>query len=55
MKKEMTDFLTAAQARGCPVQVGSDMLFEMIPPYLDFFGFGTTTSEILRSVARLNY
>jgi shikimate dehydrogenase len=55
MKKEMTDFVPAAQARGCPVQVGSDMLFEMIPPYLDFFGFGTTTSEILRSVARLNY
>ena len=55
MKKEMTDFLAAAKARGCTVQVGSDMLFEQIPAYLEFFGFGSTTPEILRSVAQLNY
>jgi shikimate dehydrogenase len=55
MKKEMTAFLSAAQARGCAVQVGSDMLFEQIPAYLEFFGFGTTTPEVLRSVARLSY
>jgi len=55
MKTEMTAFLTAAQARGCPVQVGTDMLFEMIPPYLEFFGYPTTTPETLRSVARLEY
>lgn len=55
MKKEMTDFLIAAKARGCVVQIGSDMLFEQIPAYLEFFGFGSTTPEILRSVARLNY
>lgn len=55
MKKEMTDFLTAAKARGCTVQIGSDMLFEMIPPYLEFFGFGTTTPEELRGLARLAY
>jgi shikimate dehydrogenase len=55
MKAEMTAFLTAAQARGCRVQVGTDMLFEMIPPYLEFFGFPTTTPENLRSVARLEY
>ncbi len=55
MKTEMTPFLKAAQARGCPVQVGSDMLFEQIPAYLEFFGFGTSTPEILRSLARLNY
>ena len=55
MKAEMTAFLKAAQARGCRIQVGSDMLFEMIPAYLEFFGFGSTTPEILRSVARLNY
>jgi shikimate dehydrogenase len=53
MKDEMTAFLTAAQARGCAVQVGSDMLFEMIPAYLEFFGFPTTTPQVLRSVARL--
>ncbi len=55
MKTEMTAFLSAAQARGCAVQVGSDMLFEQIPAYLEFFGFATTTPEVLRSVARLCY
>ncbi|MDB5860797.1 MAG: ydiB [Ramlibacter sp.] len=55
MKSEMTAFLTAAQARGCRVQVGSDMLFEQIPAYLEFFGFPTTTAENLRAVARLQY
>lgn len=55
MSSEMTAFLTAAQARGCHVQVGIDMLFEMIPPYLEFFGFPTTTPEHLRAVARLKY
>jgi shikimate dehydrogenase len=55
MKKEMTDFLAAAHARGCVTQIGSDMLFEQIPAYLEFFGFGTTTPEFLRSVARLSY
>ena len=55
MKQETTAFLAAARARGCRVQVGSDMLFEQIPAYLEFFGFPTTTPEHLRSVARLNY
>jgi shikimate dehydrogenase len=55
MKTEMTAFLRAAQARGCPVQVGSDMLFEQIPAYLEYFGLPTTTPEVLRSVARLQY
>jgi len=49
----MTAFLSAAKARGCQVQVGSDMLFEMIPAYLEYFGFPTATPEVLRSVARL--
>ena len=55
MKSEMTAFLSAAQARGCRVQVGTDMLFEMIPPYLEFFGFPTTTAENLRATAQLQY
>jgi shikimate dehydrogenase len=53
MKQEMTPFLRAAQARGCPVQVGKDMLFEMIPAYLEFFGFGTATPEQLRAVSQV--
>jgi shikimate dehydrogenase len=55
MKTEMTAFLTAASARGCRVQIGSDMLFEQIPAYLEYFGLPTTTADVLRSVARLSY
>lgn len=55
MKEEHTPLLRAAMARGCTVQVGADMLFEMIPAYLEFFGFGTSTPEELRRVARLQY
>jgi shikimate dehydrogenase len=54
MKREMTAFLEAAQARGCRFQVGYDMLFEQIPAYLEFFGLPTTTPDVLRAVAKLN-
>ena len=53
MRAETTAFLAAARARGCRVQVGTDMLFEMIPAYLEFFGLPTTTADNLRAVARL--
>ena len=55
MKSEYTPLLQAALAKGCRVQVGTDMLFEMIPAYLEFFGFGTATPEELRDVATLAY
>jgi len=55
MKQEITPFLAAARARGCQVQVGTDMLFEQIPAYLEFFGFRTTTAEELRDVAQISY
>lgn len=55
MKQEITPMLRAAIARGCKYQVGTDMLFEMIPAYLEFFGFGTTTPEELRAVAQIAY
>ncbi len=55
MKAEYTPLLQAARAKGCEVQVGTDMLFEQIPAYLEFFGFGTTTAEALRAVAKLQY
>lgn len=54
MKEEYTPLLLAARAKGCPVQVGTDMLFEQIPAYLEFFGFGHTTAEELRATARLD-
>ncbi len=55
MKTETTAFLAAAMARGCKVQVGSDMLFEQIPAYLEYFGLPSTTPEELRAVATLQY
>lgn len=55
MKAEITPFLAAASERGCEYQIGTDMLFEQIPAYLEFFGFGTTTPEELRSVAQISY
>lgn len=55
MKEEFTPFLRAAKAKGCNVQVGADMLFEMIPSYLEFFGFGDSTPEELHRVSKLKY
>jgi shikimate dehydrogenase len=55
MKAETTAFLTAAQARGCRTQVGTDMLYEQIPAYLEYFGLPTTTADVLRRVAKLSY
>jgi shikimate dehydrogenase len=55
MKQEITPFLAAARSRGCEIQVGTDMLFEQIPAYLEFFGFRTTTPEELRTVAQISY
>jgi len=55
MKTEITPLLQAAKDLGCRFQVGTDMLFEMIPAYLEFFGFGTSTPDELRSVAKIAY
>jgi len=54
MRSETTAFLAAAQARGCPTQVGTDMLYEQIPAYLEFFGWPTTTADVLRQLAKLS-
>ena len=54
MQRDMTAFLQAAKARGCAVQVGTDMLFEQIPAYLEFFGLPSTTPEELRLLASLS-
>jgi shikimate dehydrogenase len=55
MKEEITPFLAAVRAKGCEYQVGTDMLFEQIPAYLEFFGFGTATSDELRKLAQIHY
>ena len=54
MRQRVTAFLAAASARGCRVQVGSDMLYEQIPAYLEFFGYPTTTAEHLRSLSLIS-
>ncbi|STZ76416.1 shikimate dehydrogenase family protein [Bergeriella denitrificans] len=55
LKSETTAFLAAAQARGCKTQIGTDMLFEQIPAYLEYFGLPTTTADYLREVAKIQY
>lgn len=55
MKSEYTPLLRAARDKGCDVQVGTDMLFEMIPAYLEFFGFGSATADELRRTAAIAY
>ena len=55
MKVAITPLLAAARAKGCAIQVGTDMLFEQIPAYLEFFGFGTATPDELRTVSQVRY
>ena len=55
MKDEQTPLLRAALLRGLEIQIGTDMLFEMIPAYLEFFGFGSATADELRAVAQIRY
>jgi shikimate dehydrogenase len=51
----MTPLLQAAARRGCRTLVGTDMLFEQIPAYLDFFGYGSATTDELRALAKISY
>lgn len=55
MKDEITPFLAAVRGKGCDYQVGTDMLFEQIPAYLEFFGLGSTTPDELRALAQIHY
>jgi len=55
LSEEITPFLAAARAKGCDYQVGTDMLFEQIPAYLEFFGFETATPDELRKLAQIRY
>jgi shikimate dehydrogenase len=55
MREEFTPLLRRAIEKGCQVQVGTDMLYEQIPAYLEFFGYGTCTPEELRGVSKLQY
>jgi shikimate 5-dehydrogenase len=48
-----TPLVRAATARGCRCLLGTDMLFEQIPAYLEFFGYGSPTPDELRATANL--
>jgi shikimate dehydrogenase len=52
LKADITPFLAAAKDKGCTIQVGTDMLFELIPAYLEFFGFEGATPDDLRAAAQ---
>src|SRR6476646_2136380 len=53
LNTDVTPFLQAAKDKGCTIQVGSDMLFELIPAYLEFFGFeGAEPDELRAAVQR---
>jgi shikimate dehydrogenase len=51
----VTPLLQAAARRGCRALVGTDMLFEQIPAYLEFFGYGRATTDELRALAKISY
>lgn len=45
-KPGLTPFLASARERGCTVQAGREMLLEMVPAYLAFFGYeGATAAD----------
>ena len=52
---ELTPLLKLAAQRGCQYLIGTDMLFEQIPAYLEFFGYGTATPDELRAISRISY
>ena len=51
----VTRLLQAAARRGCRCLAGTDMLFEQIPAYLEFFGYGRPSVDELRAVAAIRY
>jgi shikimate dehydrogenase len=55
LSEEITPFLAAVRAKGCAYQVGTDMLFEQIPAYLEFFDFPTATPDELRKLGQIRY
>jgi shikimate dehydrogenase len=50
-----TPLLREAARRGCRTLVGTDMLFEQIPAYLEFFGYGSATTDELRRLSKIRY
>jgi shikimate dehydrogenase len=55
LSKEITPLLAEARRRGMQTQVGTDMLFEQIPAYLEYFGFPQATAQELRDYSKIEY
>jgi shikimate dehydrogenase len=53
MKIEMTKLLVEAQARGCRIQKGKEMMIEQSPLYLELFGFPDVSSDAFRELGVL--
>lgn len=53
MKIEMSRLLVAAQARGCRIQKGKEMLIEQAPLYLERFGWPGVDSDDFRALEAL--
>lgn len=53
MKIEMSRLLTEAQARGCRIQKGKEMLIEQAPLYLERFGWPGVNSDDFRALEAL--
>jgi len=52
---ELSPLLKAVARRGCPYQVGTEMLFEQIPAYLEFLGYGSAPPDELRAASQISY
>jgi shikimate dehydrogenase len=50
MKVEITPLLAAAQARGCKIQRGREMLLEQAPLYLELFGWPGSSAADFRAL-----
>ncbi len=55
LREGLTPLLQAIVRQERRYQVGTDMLFEQIPAYLEFFGYGSATPEELRALAKISY
>ena len=55
LREGLTPLLRAIARQDRRYQVGTDMLFEQIPAYLEFFGYGSATPDELRALAKISY
>jgi shikimate dehydrogenase len=53
MKIEMSQLLVQAQAKGCRIQKGKEMLIEQAPLYLELFGWPGVSADDFRHLEAL--